>query len=198
MHFGGALLRNKYERSLLNIAAHSENSSKQLNLTAQNKLTKTLLTLEASYKKDFPAVTASLGASIIHQLPTGASPSSSSPLTLEVVTSASIMDDDEYARKLQRWTEACTKYEEDSISSFVNARVVIITDPLDDKDKYLKKLQKLPIMSEKKRKLFLYDDTSSKPQNWERIKRRRQSALVPVTSVFEDDSIEPLLEAFQV
>jgi hypothetical protein len=174
LQFGSALLRNKYERTLLTIAANSENSTKQLCLAVQNKLTKALLTLDASYNKDFPAVAAPVGVSIFHQLPTGATPSSCSPVTLEVVTSTSIVDDDGYARRLQRWTETCTKYEEDSISGFVNARVVIITDPLDDPDK------DFPIMSEKKRK------------------RRRQSALVPVSSQFEEDTIEPLLEAFQV
>lgn len=58
------------------------------------------------------------------------------------------------------------------------------------------KLRKIPLMHERKRKLFLHDDVCRLPVDIQKAKRHKRSVFQPVTQTIDDASLEPLLEVY--
>ena len=61
----------------------------------------------------------------------------------------------------------------------------------------LPRLQKLPMMSEKKRKLFLYQEELNCKLDWEKMKKRKVSKFHPICPTLTDDALDGPKEIYQ-
>ena len=166
------LYMNKYERALT-IMSRDCNTNLALDLTKTNIIVSGLNKVTELYIKDFPAMPE---PSAVVQ--TVAPSNTAKPI--EVLTqAAAIVRQEEYDEKLQAWTESVEKYERDKISMYVRNRVEIVQDSCTDIEKVKTKLVRVPALNEKKRKLFVYDDTNEHPLDWDRLKKRRKSMHAP-------------------
>ena len=129
--------------------------------------------VEELYAKDFPAVPEPTAVVRTVAPSTTAKP-------IEVLTqAAAIVRQEEYDEKLKVWTESVEKYEKHEREKYVRNRVEIVQDACTDLDRLKGKLGRVPALNEKKRKVFVYDDTNKRPLDWDRLKRRKKSMHVP-------------------
>ena len=142
------------------------------------------------YNHDFPAKVAPTAqkTSMIH------SNNTSAPDIVVQVTFAAIDNDDTYKAKLQDWTDEVQKYEKDMVDTFLNGHVAIIVDDLQDGKKLIKKLAKIPVMHEPKRKAFTQDLGNQVPCDWPKLKKRRLSMFQCKDLAFEPGKLDCLFE----
>ena len=58
------------------------------------------------------------------------------------------------------------------------------------------KVRKIPLMSEKKRKLFVHDDVCRLPIDLPKAKRQKKSVFQPTTQTIDENIMEPILEVY--
>ena len=148
--------------------------------------------IKTLYYQDFPvkiAPTTQKTSSLIHS-------GTSAPDIIVQVAFAAIDNDDTYKIKLQDWTDEVNKFEKDMVDTFLNGHVVIIVDDLQDGKKLIKKLAKIPVMHERKRKAFTQDLGNQVPCDWPKLKKRRLSMFQCKVFDFEPSKLDCLMEVY--
>ena len=148
--------------------------------------------IKTLYNQDFPAIVAPTApkTAMTH------SNSTSAPDVVVQVTFAAIENEDTYKAKLQDWTDEVKKYEKDSVDTFLNGHVSIIVDDLQDGKKLIKKLAKIPVVHEPKRKAFIQDLGNQVPCDWPKLKKRRLSMFQCKDLAFEPGKLDCLIEVY--
>ena len=104
---------------------------------------------------------------------------------LAVQVESAMLDEDEYKEKLAQWNEDVAAYVDRTLENFCQAHLVLVVDDQKDTEKMMKKIQPLPLLKEKKRKLFLHDENVEPSPPWDRIKRRKLSVFARIND-FDD------------
>ena len=173
--FAEKLFLNKFDRCLASMAKECV-AVLTLDLTKLNSIVAALQTIDKLYEADFPAV------------PVPAEPllqtvSVEAERSIEVrLTTPKIATRAEYDEKLKSWSEAVQRHDNEHITQFVKSRCEIVQDNREDVDKLKKKLARIPVVTERKRKLFIYDGTNELPLDWPKMKRQRKSMYNPPPS----------------
>ena len=148
-----AMARNKYERTFMLMARASENTA-VLDLTnpSANALAKTIANITVMYARDFPKIEdlQSPAGTVTHNIQ--ASPAVSNATELQVTVESVVTNEDDYNVRLAKWNKDVADHESHIISNYVNTHVHIVVDDLRDVDKIKKKMQRIPVLSEKKKK----------------------------------------------
>ena len=100
--------------------------------------------------------------------------------SLEVVLTERIQTEEEYSAKLKDHSDAVAKFEKDLYTNFITSRLVVIVADTDDSAAGAK-LAKVPMMQEKKRKLFLYQEDLNAKIDIDKVKKRKISKYAPVS-----------------
>ena len=82
------------------------------------------------------------------------------------------------------------------LDMWVTSKVVLVVDDQMDTARMKTKLGLLNRLAEKKRKLFLLDDLTSKPLDHERLSKRHKSVFAPMKQMLADTDMDPLLEVY--
>lgn len=148
----------------------------------------------ALYAADFPAkADPQQGTtSVTHASSTGASATD----VVVQVASELIKDEAGYKTRLQEWSDDVTKYESSQIDTFLKAHCEMVVDSMDDPQKLIRKLEKIPVMREPKRKAFVQDVGNQYPCDWAKLKKRRLSMFQPTHHTIEADHLECLIEVY--
>ena len=173
--FAEKLFQNKYDRCLESMVKDCPNQL-ALDLTKMNSIVAAIQTIDQLYEADFPAV------------PVPAEPllqtvSVAAERSIEVrLTTPKIATRAEYDEKLKSWSESVQRHDNDQIAQFVRSRCEIVHDTKEDADKLKAKLARIPVVTEKKRKLFVFDGTNELPLDWPKMKRQKKSMYNPPPS----------------
>ena len=134
-----------------------------LRCAAGKVLMSQIQTIQQHYAEEF-----NIGSVIVpstcatHPTPSGES--------ITVQTSTLIVDEESYKQKFQAWSLEAEKFHKDKLSQFVDAHVgLIVNDPV-DADRLMAKCEKLEVLNERKRKLFLHDAMQELPVDNDRAK----------------------------
>ena len=149
------------------------------------------------YARDFPKIEdlQSPAGTVTHNIQ--ASPAVSNATELQVTVESVVTNEDDYNVRLAKWNKDVADHESHIISNYVNTHVHIVVDDLRDVDKIKKKMQRIPVLSDKKRKLFISDDAQTRPVDWEKVKRMKKSVFHPMVFDFEADSVlDPVFEVY--
>ena len=144
------------------IMAMTSVPGKNLDLTADTSLHKTLMEAKEKYQCDFPPrppTDSPAHGRVQHQ-------------DLEVVTEQVLESEDQAARRLSEWAEAATAHENKCAQEFVTSRITVVVDAMST-DAISKKLGKVPLCQESRRKLFIMDLSLDGGMDWIAIKKRR-------------------------
>lgn len=131
------------------------------------RLREILEDIEAKYNMDFPPETQ---PRVAHKITHTVGDEGDK---LEVTTVATVESVDEYKAQLALFNERAAAHEADSIKEFIDTRIVLMVDALEpNKTRIADRLHRLPLLREKKRKLYVYDVNLDGPLNWTKIKKR--------------------------
>ena len=126
---------------------------------------------------------------VVHQLP-----GSSDAVT--VVLCNAIKDEAAYRERLERFNQEVAEFTAKEEKNYVNQRVILQVME-DDNDKLVSKLQRLPVLStERKRKLYMYDEHVARPFDWQAMKRNQKTVFRPRQSDFDQADIDFLLDVY--
>ena len=101
-----------------------------------------------------------------------------------------------YKAKLQDWSDDVIKYEKDQVDSFLRCHCSIVVDNLADPTELIRKLAKIPVMLEPKRKAFTQDLGNQVPCDWPKLKKRRLSMFQSKQLDIEPERLDCLLEVY--
>jgi hypothetical protein len=120
---------------------------------------------------------------------------------LEVVTSKVVECEADYKSQLAQYNSNASAHEEAAISDYVNSRVVFVIEP--SNGDVGSKLEKVPLLRENRRRLFLYDSTLDGVLDWQSVKRKRLNVFCGsglgidkdrIESYFLDQVVKPVSE----
>ena len=150
--------------------------------------------INAFYQVDFPAKADPTGAttSVTHSTSNGTSATD----VVVQVASELIKDETTYKSKLQEWSDGVAKYESSQIDPFLKGHCSMVIDSLEDPVKLIRKLEKIPVMHEPKRKAFIQDVGCQQSTDWVKLKKRRLSMFQPVIHTVEPDHLNCLIEVY--
>ena len=86
-----------------------------------------------------------------------------------------MLDENSYKVKLGQWNEEVAAYVDATLDNFVQSHLAIIVDDLADMEKLKRKTAGVQLFKERKRKLFIHDESVAVQMDWDRIKRRKMS-----------------------
>lgn len=162
------LMKNSHEVLMCKLSQnYVPGKTLDLSTAETAKLRETLEDIEAKCNLDFPPEPQpKAGGKITHTVGDEGD-------KLEVTTVATIESVDEYKAQLALFNERAAAHEADSIKEFIDTRIVLMVDVLEpNKTRIAERLQRLPLLREKKRKLYVYDVNLDGPLNWTKIKKR--------------------------
>ena len=186
-----ALSKHKFERTLIGMAQNSRAAAggHTLDLTASAAvlLNKQIKDIQQNYDDEFRVA---------------ASPTEPQPQvlihnnSLAVQVDAPPLDEGSYKEKLAEWNLQVDGYVDAALDSFVQSHVALLVDDLSDTDRLKRKAAGLPLLKEKKRKLFLHDDCVASQVNWDKIKRRKMSMFSFMNRSMTADDLDPIKELY--
>ena len=88
------------------------------------------------------------------------------------------------------------KYESNQIDTFLKAHCEMVVATMDDAQKLIRKLEKIPVMREPKRKAFIQDVGNQHPCDWQKLKKRQLSMFQPTHHNIDADHLECLFEVY--
>ena len=156
------LARGFLEGQLCTIAANST-PGKALDL-GDSQIAKMIADISALYAVDFPPtpIANTTGHKVVHE-------------TLEVVTHRVVESEGEYRQQLAEFNERALQHENKAALDFVNSRVIVISDDMQPGTTLANKLEKVPLLLERKRKLVIFDASVDAGVNWTDVKKRRRN-----------------------
>ena len=190
MRLCSRLAKNLFERTLACMVTDAVKGAPSthvdLTSTAATKLRVAINGVKVLYDMDFPVVAQQVQSTVIHR------PSQSSPHEVHVHVTAAIDDEETYKTKLADWNAAVAHYADQEQENFLHGHCTLVVND----DQLKRKLRRIPILNEKKRKLFNLEAQNMKPLDWDRIKRRKKSMFQPTTETIEEDDATLLIEVY--
>ena len=97
---------------------------------------------------------------------------------------------------MAQWNEDVAACVDNTLDNFVQSHLVLIVDDQKDTEKMIRKTHSLPLLKEKKRKLFIHDENVEPSVPWDRIKRRKMSVFAKLHQVLIAEDLDPLVEIY--
>ena len=164
----------KYERTIRNMANDMQSESKavlDLSTAAANPINRVIAHIGTLYKSDFPPeITPESSKLLQHALTPGLGSSDSVSVRMQ----AEELSEADYANRLEVWNGLVAKHAEREYSSFINDRIAWVVDDLTDPVRVGRKCEKVNILRENKRKLYLWNESISKPMPWDKMKKTKE------------------------
>ena len=188
------LVKNTWERTLCAMARETTTKVHlDLSVTTAKPLLGIITSIGELYKADF-CEAKPVSTSVTHK------PANTAPEMVVVVHSSEddeIADEESYNRALKTWNGEVVKFEDIKLKEFLRGHVEAVVHATDESvDLLKKKLARVPIMGEKKRKAFDLEVSNMKPLDWDRLKRRKQSMFQPLELTMTSADVEPLIEVY--
>ena len=114
---------------------------------------------------------------------------------LTVVTSTPFTDV-EYAIQLKAYEQKVADHEKLKTDSYINSRLQLLVDKKEDMNRLKRKMSGLPVLGEKKRKLFVHDEMCAKSVSWDRVTKKHGSMFAPLKQTMKDTSLETVMELY--
>ena len=192
-----SLFKNGLERSLLVMVRDGPTNSLQLDLSAKNNLLVSKFNhIKALYDKDFPVTTVKQSNFVVLSAPQPGQPQGEVARAQIVREVTRIKDVDQYKLRIEEWNAEVNRHEDSELNNFVRGRVTCVVDSQEDTAVMRTKLEKVPVMRENKRKLFLYDDTNAHPLDWPKLKKQRKSMHTPHQITLHEEAMDPVIDAY--
>lgn len=187
--FCNRLAKHKFERAFLAMAKEGRSTVHILDLTSPQAATiaKLIKEIEQAYADDFrevPITPDKTKEKLMHNN------------LLEVQVESTMLDEDSYQEKLAQWNEEVDAYVDRTLDSFCQSHLVLIVDDQKDTEKMIRKLQPIPLLKEKKRKLFLHAENVEPAPAWDRIKRRKLSVFARMNDLMIPEDLDPIVEVY--
>ena len=109
-----------------------------------------------------------------------------------------MLNESSYKTKLGQWNEEVAGYVDTTLENFVQSHLAIIVDELADMEKLKRKFSLIQLSKEKKRKLFIHDESVAMQIDWDKVKRRKMSMFSHVNRAMAPSDIEPIMELYAV
>ena len=146
------------------------------------------------YQVDFPTKVA---PTVQKTSMTHSSSNSTSATDVVVQVTNEVIDDETvYKARLQDWNDDVKKYECSQVDSFLKGHCSMVVDNLADPKELIKKLTKIPVMLEPKRKMFTQDLGNHEPCDWQKLKKRRLSMFQSKQLDIEPEKLDCLIEVY--
>ncbi len=78
----------------------------------------------------------------------------------------------------------------------MNARVTFVVGDAEDHEDITKKLKRIPLLAETKRKLFIWDSLVTEPVDWEKVRKEKKSIGSCSSTRLSGDQLEGFLSAY--
>jgi len=155
-----SLMSNKFERVICSMVKSSGGSHRTLDLTSDEaKLIKTSPDeITALYLADFPVLPSTSKPGVVTHSTPHLDGAENNQAVLTVVTQEAPLTEEEYKLQLNEHQTSVAEFERMKLDAYVTNRVAIVTDTLTTNEGLKRKLQQVPLMAEKKRKLFVHDE----------------------------------------
>ena len=162
-----------------------------LSIAEASHLKKLIADVVAQYEEDFKDVPQpSFGtADASDRLPADKIPT----VTMDEVPLNTIS----YKGELKKYEETTTDHKKRKIDDYIIDNAKLIIDDGSDLEKRKRKLAALPVMSEKRRKLFVKDFMIGQPIGWETVKTKHQSMFDPVRPKIDEEVMDPIFEVYR-
>ena len=187
------LFSRKLEFHVCKIASTTFFSTTRLDLSIAeaSHLKKLIADVVAQYEEDFKDVPQpSFGtADASDRLPADKIPT----VTMDEVPLNTIS----YKEDLKKYEETTTDHKKRKIDDYIIDNAKLIIDDGSDLSKRKRKLAALPVMSEKRRKLFVKDSMIGQPIGWETVKTKHQSMFDPVRPKIDEEVMDPIFEVYR-
>ena len=115
---------------------------------------------------------------------------------VQVVKFLRLESEEEYKAQLTAHNEDVTAYEAHAHKNFVNARVVLVVADLTDAAGAKAKVCKVPMLMEKKRKFFLFQEDLSVKTDWDKIKTRKLSKFASFDVKMQTEDLDAMKEVY--
>jgi len=192
------LAQGKFNRTLATMVNQCSSQKLELNLALNNNLCRGIYRVATQYKQDFIDKEEKKDDSfkVVHTPTLMGLGVGTSPDSVEVIVSDEVQDEDEYKKRLLVWTEAVTRHEDHRMDAYIGGRIVPLVDALDEPAATVKKLEKVPVMSERKRNMWLMNDLLTKPMDWNKVKKARHSMQHPMNAPVDEDKLDTVIEVY--
>ena len=167
----------------------------RLDLTRDSagSVTRAIAHITKLYEKDFPVMPVEEPKNI--QIAVPGSFGSGGEVSV-VLSATGIKSDAEYQDVLREFNNQVAEHKKAEEKAFVLNRVHFVVDDGSDVERIGKKAAKVPLLIEKKRKLYVLDELCGKPMEWDKIKHQKKSVFQPMKSCLDDSLLDPFLEVY--
>jgi len=190
---------NRWESSLCKMAQASKGPGLKLDFTISDAsaLNKKLGEIDVLYKADFPPKdTTIMGSGTISLAVSQHGGAGADAVSAEVITGIGTVS--EYEEKLKAYKNEVKSFEMEACKAYVQARTILVSASYyPDMAQTLSKLKRIPLMSEKARKLFIADEGCMRAVDWDERHKKRASCLAPQPSDIASDDMSPLIEGYE-
>ena len=183
-----------WDNCLAKMAQAGKGKNVDLTLATSARLLQRLEQIGQLHAAEFKAPPPAQGApNTVSVTPVGVS-SSEAPTVDVIVTQIDFQNQGEYNAALVAHEAAVDRFHVNAAKEFISMRVAFVLAKLDPEDTAgaIKRLRKVPVLQENKRKLFVEEEGLMQPAPWEQIKRRRQLPTTFIKSSLDDDDLKPL------
>ena len=187
------MIQNQFDRTLC-IMAKETKSRAHVDLTTPGAkaIADAIAKIQELYDLDFP----SPSVPAVQELVSHSSPGASS-VTVQVHTGAAEQcDEATYTHGLKTWNNDVAQFEKKMVSQFLTSHIQFAVHNDKQVDSLTRKLGQLPLMKERKRKLFQLELANLQNVDWPMIKRQRKSMFHPVTGQDAEVVIDELIEVY--
>lgn len=126
--------------------------------------------IQLAYQQDYPSAFPNQAVKTL----TDEGNSAVTPVVVQLAKERSaITSESEYVNAHSAWTAEVAAHEVKAVTEFLAAHIDIVVDDQADPSKLRGKLQKIPLMKERRHKLFVQEFSLMKPVNWPALKRQR-------------------------
>ena len=184
------LNKNMFEKILCNMARTMVLGRLDLSTDAAKPIKAILDNLLNAYADDFPKPPAAdpSPAVITHNTTNNEEP-------LTVLTSKPFTQD-EYNMQLKAYQQNVADYEKNKCDVYIRSRVEILVDKKEDMNRLKRKMTSLPVLTEKKRKLFVHDEMCAKAVSWARVINQKGSMFAPLKQTMNDSTLDSVMELY--
>jgi len=152
--------------------------------------------IAALYGADFPPIPASTPGVVQHTASTGGGAGDNAPV-LTVVTQGAPLTPDEYKLQLDEHHKTIAEFDRNKLDAFVNNRLALVVDTLETMPSLKRKLSSVPLMNEKRRKVFVHDEMCAKVHNVHQCKEQKRSIFTPLKQTMTPESLDPLMTMYE-
>ena len=188
------LTKNILEKSLCNMAKTMVQGRLDLCTDAAKPIKVMIDNLLNAYADDFPKPPAG-DPTGTHKMAVITHEMANNEAELTVLTSKPFTEV-EYDMQLKAYQQKVANHEKLKTESYIKNRLEVIVDQKEDMSRSKRKMNGLPVLGEKKRKLFVHDEMCAKAVSWDHVTKKNGSMFAPLKQTMQDSSMETVMELY--